>query len=434
MELRILATLRRKVNYHKYRSILQDSFFQEEQTKQVFKIIDSYFSSEKSIARKLTVVSLKLLISKEIRNKELQHKCIELASSLRKYKTKDTEVIEEIIKDFSKRQLVKQGILAGLEELDLPNPDFSKIQDKIDKAILVGASTDKNFYNYFEDPEGRIIQEKEERRICTGIPILDKYLGGGFGYGELIVILAPPERGKTLSMVNFGTAALFQGMTVGYLTLEIAERKVARRFDLRITGRPIELLRKDPGRVKNPLSSLRKNGCDLIIKDYSSDRPKIEDIKSFIITYQAKMKKKFDLLCVDYADLICPSRPQKQERFGLKEVYADLRRLANYLHIPIITASQATRKSMDKNVIDMKDFAECIEKAAIADIILGLCQTPEELEDSLCRFYIAKNRETGIHKIVRLTMKTKLMFMGEFDRMEEVKHLKLRKQTVADLL
>jgi len=433
IEVRILSTFRRRSNYHKYKGTIQESFFQLEPTKQVFTIINECFDNPKIKDKKIALSHIKLIIHRTIRNEELRDECLNICKELRKYKTKDNPVIEDTIKDFAKRQLIRKGVLAALEELDRGNPDFTKVQEQIDKAIMVGADLGTNFYSYFEDPENRIIEEREQKRIMTIIPKLDKAIDGGFIAGELVVILAPPERGKTITMVNLAVAALMRGLTVGFLTLELSERQVARRFDLRISGRPISVLRADPGRIKNPLAALRRTGCDLVIKDYSADNPRIEDIKSFIETYQDRMKKKFDILFVDYADLIMPTKSFKQERFGLKEVYTNLRRLANELKIPIVTASQANRKSLDKLVVTMADFDECFAKAGIADIIIGLCQTQEELEDELCRAFIAKNRNSGRHKIIRLTMRPKTMYIGEYNQEEDLEYNKgKRKETVAD--
>jgi len=418
IEHRILSFLRRRNNYYKYRPLLQEAFFQVESTRQVFSLIDEYFKS-RDTNKKLTISNLKLLVYQKIRNIDLKNECIALTRSLRNYKTKDNEVVEETIRDFARRQIVRKAILTGLEELDKPNPNFSLVYEHVEKAMLISSKGEKEFYSYFSDPEARVIEEREEDFVGSNIEKLDQAVDGGWRKGELIVILAPPERGKTLALVNFGVAALYLGLKVGYITLELAERKIARRFDLRITGRPIELLRKDPGRIKNPLASLHKTGCDLVIKDYSSEDPRVEDIKSFIINYQNKTKKKFDLLLIDYADLISPTKAHKTERFGIKEVYVNIRRMANELRIPIITASQSTRKSADHLVVTMQDFAEDFQKAAIADVVLALCQTKEELEEDMCRIYIAKNRSTGRHPIIRMTMKPKTMYLGEFRKMLE---------------
>jgi replicative DNA helicase len=419
IEHRILAFLRRKTNYYKYKPLLQEGFFQVEPTRQVFTLIDEYFKSNKESDSKLTISNLKLLVFQKIRNLELKNECVALVRSLRNYKTRDNEVVEEIIRDFARRQIVRKAILTGLEELDKPIPNFSLVYEHVEKAMMISTKGEKEFYSYFSDPDNRMEEDKTEDVIASTIEKLDQAMDGGWRKGELVIVLAPPERGKTLSLVNFGVAALYQGKRVGYITLEISERKIARRFDLRISGRPIELLRNDPGRIKNPLAALHKTGCDLVIKDYSAEDPHVEDIKSFIINYQNKTKKKFDLIIIDYIDLISPTRAHKTERFGIKEVYTNIRRMANELQVPILSASQANRKSVDKQVVTMEDFSEDFQKAAIADVILALCQTKDEFLENMCRVYVAKNRSTGRHPIIRLTMRTKTMFLGEFKNIIE---------------
>lgn len=431
IEYRILSYLRRKVNYYKYKGLLHDYFFQVEATRQIFSLISEYFMSTDT-KRKLTISNLKLLVYQKIRNTDLKNECISLSNSIRHYKTIDNEVVEETIRDFARRQIVRKAILTGLEELDKPNPNFSLVYEHIEKAMLISSKGEKEFYSYFSDPEARVTEEREEDVIGTNIAPLDQALDGGNRKGEMVVVLAPPERGKTLTLVNFGVAALYQGLTVGYITLELAERRIARRFDLRLTGRPIELLRKDPGRIKNPLAALHKTGCDLVIKDYSAEDPRVEDIRAFIINYQNKTKKKFDLIIIDYADLISPTRAHKTERFGIKEVYTNLRRMANELKVPLLTASQANRKSTGKLVVTMEDFAEDFAKAAIADVVIAICQTKEELEEDMCRLYIAKNRSTGRHPIIRMTMKPKTMFLGEFRKMIESRESENKHKSVAE--
>lgn len=412
LEARILTLLRRKSNYYKYRKLLQPQFFQQEVTRSIFTLIDEHFSSGKAEETKLTRVNLKVLAHQKIRNRDLKLEVLKLIRETRQFSTRDNAIIENATKDFVQRNLVKIAILKGLEALDKPITDFAEVNDHISQAMAISTEKDADYYQYFHDTLDRIDDDKLTR-ISTGIPTLDKILGGGLTQGSLTVFLAPPERGKTLALVNIATAALYRGLTVGYLTLELSERWVARRFDLRISGRSITLLRNDPTRIKNPLAALRKNGCSLVIKDYSADNPRIEDLRSFIINYQNRHKQNFDLLCVDYADLISPSRNYKQERFGIKEVYTNLRRLGLEFNFPIVTASQANRKSSNKLIVTMEDFAEDYAKAAISDVVIAICQTPEELESDMSRLYVCKNRLTGKHKVFRVEYKSKTMFMGE---------------------
>jgi replicative DNA helicase len=427
IESRILAVIRRKRNYHKYKSVLQQSFFQAEATRQLFTLIDEFFSSEAK-KKKLTIANLKIITHQKIKNQDLKEDVLSTLRRLRHYPTIDNEVIDEAIKDFSKRQYAKRAVIECLELLEAPNPDFSIVQEHLEKAVCISTGIEKECYSYFENTDERVSPEQEEKRISMGISTLDKYMRGGAGPGELVVFLAPPERGKTLALVNTGVAALRMGKKVCHITLELSERQTARRYDLRITGRPIEILRKEPDRVRNPLASLRKTGCDLVIKDYSAHDPKVEELKAFVINYQNKMHRKFDLLIIDYADLISPTKLHKNERFGIKEVYTNIRRFANELKIPIVTASQANRKSVNKKVVTMEDFAEDFAKAAISDVVIAICQEPEELEEEICRLYIAKNRISGKHQVFRTTMRPKIMYLGDFHKFEDSE----ARKTVAD--
>jgi len=413
IEKKILAVIRIKKNWYKYRSILQPGFFGSEETRQIFHAISGYFT--KYDTSRVTISNLKLVVSRGIKDDELKTSTIKLVRKIKKLKSVDGKVVEETIKDFAKRQLVKLAITESLSLLDEPNPDFSDIRDHIDRAMTLSTETHEDVYQYFNDPEKRLDEEINEKRIPTCIPKLDDALDGGMSPGELLVFLGPPGRGKTTTLINMGMGALVQGLTVCHITLEISARKIARRYDMRISGRTFSSLRTSPKRIVNPLARLRKNGCDLIIKDWSMEEPKVEEIHAMVIAYQARMKRKFDLLIVDYGDLIAPSKKHKDSRFGLEEVYTDLRRLAVKLQVPVYTASQANRESLNKNIVGMKDVAESFGKVKVADVVIGICQTPEEEEDKLVRLFIAKSRKTSGHPNLRLEMDTDRMYLGEMN-------------------
>jgi len=414
IELKILSILRSKRNWYKYRSVLQPGFFSSEETRQVFYIIEEFFKKHDK-KKKLIISNMKLLLSKNIKDKDLKSTCLKLTKKLRKIKTTDNKVVEETIKDFAKRQLVKLAITECLTILDDPNPNLATIKEYIDRAMTLSTEGDEDMYSYFDDPEQRVDDEVHEKKIPTCIPKLDLELTGGMCPGELLVFLGPPGRGKTTALINMGVGGLIQGMTVLHITLEISARKIARRYDMRISGRTFKSIKKNPKRVVNPLAKLKKKGCDLIIKDWSMENPRVEDIYGMIISYQGRMKKKFDMIVIDYGDLIHPTKNYKDSRFGLEEVYTELRRLAVRLQVPVYTASQTNRESLNKNIVGMKDVAESFGKVKVADVVVGLCQTIEECEDSLVRLFIAKSRKKSGHPTIKLELDTERMYLGEMN-------------------
>lgn len=413
VELKILSTIRSRRNWYKYRPVLQPGFFSTEANRQIFYLTEQFF--KKHDDRKLIVADLKMLVIKYIKDKELKQDCLNIAISLRKIQTNDSMMVEDLVKDFAKRQLVKLAITEGIALLDEPNLDLAGIKGHVDRAMSLTTETEDNVYHYFKDPSERIKEETIEKKVSTGIDKLDEVLDGGMSPGELCVFLGPPGRGKTTALINIGVGALLRGLTVFHVTLEISDRKIARRYDMRISGRTFLSLKTDPERIHNPLLKLRKNGCDLIIKDWSMESPTVDDLYGVIISYQARMGKKMDIVIVDYGDLLGASHSHKDSRFALEEIYTELRRLAVKLKVPLYTASQSNRESLNKMLVGMKDVAESFGKVKVADVVIGICQTPEEDEDKLVRLFIAKSRKASGHPVIKLEMDPDKMWMGSND-------------------
>jgi replicative DNA helicase len=102
---------------------------------------------------------------------------------------------------------------------------------------------------------------------------------------------------------------------------------------------------------------------------------------------------KFDLIIDDYPDLVSSTRRYTEKRFELSEVYKEFRDLGGKYNVPIWGASQSGRNSLSKEIITIQDIAEDIGKAAIADVIVALCQTRDEEQVNACRLFMAKVRD-----------------------------------------
>ena len=316
IEVRILALVRHKDNYFKYSKVLRPTFFSEP-TKLIYVLIIDFFTRHDQA--KLSTGNMKALIIPNLKDDDLKQEILGIIKVIRKTKVRDDKVTQGIVIDFAKRQLIRQAILEGITLLEQPNPDFNTLKEHIENALFMSCENGEDHYNYFHDPEDRIRKSMKEIRLPTLIAPLDEMLDGGMSPGELCVILGPPGRGKTLSLVNMGAAGLIQGLIVLHITLEISDKKVARCYDLRLSGQTFSTLRENPSHIKDHLKKLRDKGGDLVIKDYTATHPKIEDIKGFILNYQNRYHKKFDLMVVDYADLIRPSQRYKDSRCTYKK-------------------------------------------------------------------------------------------------------------------
>lgn len=411
IEHKVLAIIRVKKNWYKYHYILQLQFFSNEATRQLFSIIEEFF--KKYDSEKLTTGNMNLIIPRVIKDEELRDSCLEIVHKIGRLSHIDSKVIEATIRDFSRRQLAKIAITEGITLLESANPDFNILKEHVDKIINISTDGESDAYSYFNSPQNRIIAERDEKKIATGIPKLDETLRGGMSAGELLVFLGPPGRGKTLALINLGVGALLNGLFVFHATLEISDRKVARRYDSRIANTEFSTLIKNPRTILPYLERLKKKGAELIIRDYSMDSPKVSDLYGAIIRHEQRIERKCDIVIVDYGDLLTSTKTYRDPRFGLEDTYTELRRLGVKLGVPVITASQTTRKSLSKHVIDMEDVAESFGKVKVADVIIGICQTPEEEEEQLCRLFIAKSRKASGHPSMRLSMIPETMYLGE---------------------
>lgn len=414
LEVRVLSIIRKKKYWNRYKPVLKPSFFSEDTTKHIYSLYQKYFSRYPGVKR-VSIADLKIMIRRFTKDDNRRKDCHDLARVLKKTVIPARKFIEETITEFAQRQMVKTIIMEGIELLELDEFNTDKLKGYFTQIDQIKGATNADHYNYLKTDRFTIEKESKAKRIPTGIEEIDQCLRGGLEAGELCIILAPPERGKTMAMVNMGAHAMQQGLLVYHSTHEIGADHVAQRYDKRLTMMDADQLMKNPEDLHKALRKLTKVGGELVIKDFAAKDAKLDDLNSSIVSFISERKRKPDLIIVDYADLMSSGKGLS-DRFEIAAIYKGLRRMAQSLKIPIITGSQGNRKSMDKLTVTMKDFAEDISKAATGDVIITLCQTPEEEEDKMMRLHIAKSRRRPGHPTFRVMCDGETQFIGSFKR------------------
>ncbi len=401
--------MRDKGAYISYNSVVKPAYFRSEIHVDLARIINNFYEAELQRSKeKGTPVNsptvevmfeeVRKITSKNKTKAKLKDQYQDEVLSLAEMDLSDKEYVKDNLIKFGRRAALEQAILQSVDEIEKGVEDFSTVEDRISKAVRVGEDVSDLGVDYFETSEERMKSYEAGsdgvRRIPTGLTGLDKVMKGGLGDGELGVIIAPPNRGKSFALSNIGAGAILEGKNVVHYTLEMPEKQVAKRYDLRLTKKDFDYLKGNSSKVLTALLNIQKvNKGKLIIKKYRTNECTVDTIRSHLTRLYVEKGFVPDLIIVDYADLVQPRKSYADKRFELESVYLDLRDLADEYGCPVWTASQTNRGGLDKKTITMSDLAEAFNKANIADFMATLCQTVEEKADGVMRWYIAKHRD-----------------------------------------
>ena len=250
----------------------------------------------------------------------------------------------------------------------------------------LGVSFDQNIgHDYVVDAGERFeFYHKKEEKIPFDLEFFNKITKGGLPNKTLNIALAGTGVGKSLFMCHVAASALLQGKNVLYITLEMAEEKIAERIDSNLLNIPIQKLHDLPrvmfdSKIRN---LAKKTQGKLIIKEYPTASAHVGHFKALLGELALKRSIKPDIIFVDYLN-ICASQRYKGSIVNsytyVKAIAEELRGLAVETNVPIVSATQTTRSGFGSSDVDLTDTSESFGLPATADLMFALIST-EELE------------------------------------------------------
>ena len=243
-------------------------------------------------------------------------------------------------------------------------------------------------HDYIQDSDERYdFYHRKEEKIPFDIEYLNKITKGGLPNKTLNIALAGTGVGKSLFMCHVASSVLLQGRNVLYITMEMAEEKIAERIDANLLDIPIQQL-NSPLLSKEKYSSkllelTKKTQGKLVIKEYPTASAHVGHFKALL--NELSMKKGFspDIIFVDYLN-ICASARYKGTIVNsytyVKAIAEELRGLAVEFNLPIVSATQTTRAGFGSSDPDLTDTSESFGLPATADLMLALISN-EEMEE-----------------------------------------------------
>ncbi len=258
------------------------------------------------------------------------------------------------------------------------------IPDILSKALSVTFDTNVG-HDYLENADGRFdFYHKKEDKIAFDLDMFNVITGGGIPRKTLNIILAGTGCGKSLGMCHMASAALSQGRNVLYITLEMAEEKIAERIDANLFDTRIDQLinlSKDSFNSKVKKISEKTHG-KLIINEYPTAAAHCGHFRALL--NELKLKKNFvpDIIYIDYLNICASSRMKglsgSINTYSLiKSIAEEIRGLAVEFNVPIWSATQVTRAGFSSSDVEITDTSESFGLPATADLMLAFIRTEQ---------------------------------------------------------
>ena len=280
--------------------------------------------------------------------------------------------------------------LALMESIHIADgKDEKKNRDSIPSILsdALAVSFDNHVgHDYLEDYEQRYESyHKKEEKIEFDLEFFNKITKGGLPNKTLNIALAGTGVGKSLFMCHVAASVLLQGKNVLYITLEMAEERIAERVDANLLNVPIQEISELPRQIfENKVTNLaKKTQGTLIIKEYPTASAHSGHFKSLLNELALKKSFRPDIIFIDYLNICASSRYKGNLSVNsysyIKAIAEELRGLAVEFNVPIVSATQTTRSGYGSSDVELTDTSESFGLPATADLMFALIST-EELE------------------------------------------------------
>ena len=284
---------------------------------------------------------------------------------------------------------IYNAVMESISIIDGKHESLTKgaLPDLLSKALGVAFDTNVG-HDYVDNAEERWdFYNQEETRIPFDLEYFNAITKGGIPNKTLNIALAGTGVGKSLFMCHVASSALVDGRNVLYITMEMAEEKIAERIDANLLNIPIDQLENTPktiftDKVKN--LSTKTNG-KLIIKEYPTGSAHAGHFRALL--NELKLKRQFepDIIFIDYLNICASSRMKGMggsinSYNYIKAIAEELRGLAVEFDVPVFSATQTTRSGFTNSDVGLEDTSESFGLPATADLMFALIST-EELQN-----------------------------------------------------
>ena len=368
---------------------IKSEYFSDASEKILFEEISQYISKYNSMPTK-EALSIEIENKPNISDDQFKRTSSLISEVSDSYESGDTEWLIDATEKFCQEKAIYNGIMQSIQILD--NKDNKERLDKGAIPSILADALSVSFdhhvgHDFIDDAESRYeFYHKVEKRIPFDLDYFNRITKGGLPEKSLNIVLAGTGVGKSLFMCHCAAANLSIGKNVLYITLEMAEERIAERIDAnllnieidRLSSMPKETYIKKVDRLKETTKG------KLIIKEYPTASANVTHFKHLL--NELKLKRQFipDIIYIDYLNICSSARIKHGSNVNsytfIKAIAEELRGLAVEFKVPLVSATQTTRSGYSSTDVELTDTSESFGLPATADLMFALIST-EELED-----------------------------------------------------
>jgi len=366
---------------------LNTNYFSDNTEKIVFKEVFDFVNKYKNLPTHESLV-INFTESKSLTETDVKS-AIQLLNEIKQNKEEKVELkwLSEQTEKFCQDKAIYNAIMESVSILDDKSSKKSKGEIPKLLADALGISFDSHVgHDYINDSDERYdFYHRVEERIPFDLDFFNKITKGGLPVKTLNIALAGTGVGKSLFMCHMAASCLSQGQNVLYITMEMAEEKIAERIDANLLNITLDELHVIPKEDYERKFSALKNKTQgkLIIKEYPTAAASTMHFRALLSELALKKTFRPDIIFIDYLNICSSSRVKPGANINsymyIKSIAEELRGLAVENEVPIVSATQTTRSGFTNSDPGLEDTSESFGLPATADFMFALI-TNEELE------------------------------------------------------
>ena len=398
-------------------------YFHNNSEKIVFKLIDEYVNKYNAFPSKEALIV-------DLGNKPLAQEAFDECSAIIGEITtpndlgKSVDWLVDTTEKFCQDKAIYNAIMESIQILD-DKSEKKQTKGAIPKILqdALGVSFDQSIgHDFIEDAAERYdYYHRRESRTQFDLDYFNKITDGGLPNKTLNIALAGTGVGKSLFMCHCAAANLKDHKNVLYITLELAEERVAERIDANLLDIPISELRTIPKDVyTRKMEKLRQQSTGkLIIKEYPTASAGSANFRHLL--NELRIKKNFtpDMIYIDYLNICTSSRIKAGSNVNsytmIKAIAEELRGLAVEFNVPIMSATQTTRSGFSNSDVGLEDTSESFGLPATADFMFALISSEDLAQRGQIMVKQLKNRYADPDKYKRFVIGIEKMKMRLYD-------------------